>query len=554
MKVSFVRRVAASLLLILAGIATLPAVQAQSVAEGQKALDLEQFNKAGSIFRALVASAPTAEHHYYLGNYYLKINQADSALAMFDKGLSVDPKSALCLVGKGAYYMQMEQPMKAKPVIDEAMTLSKRKNADVLFAAASAYTYYKSTDPAAAVGFINAAIAINAKNVDYYILRGDAYLIMRDPGQAQNNFEREALRINPNSAKAYTRAGRVLERAKNYTDAAKKYREGISKDADYYPAYRELAEILILAGRNAEGLENYSKYYNMTDKSYISKLLYAEFLLRNKKYAEAVAILKELEAAKPDQTDIQRGLGYAYYETGDYANAVSAMQTFFSRNTDSTKLRATDYEYLGRTLIKSGKDTLGGIKALTNAARKDSSRIGALREFGGLMLQSKAYGPSAELFSYIVKNSKATGNDYFDLGRAYYYGKDFVSADTTFGSLIEKYPNFIRGPYWKAQVKSRLDPDTKLGYALPYYQKYVTIETETDKYKKYLLTAYNYIGSYFLFKGDKANADLAWNAMITLDATNAIAREGLAHDYTKKPAAPVKPAAPAKATKTAGKK
>src|SRR5436309_1882985 len=74
----------------------------QSLTDAKKAIDAEQFQKAKSMLKNLVTTQSTKpENYFYLGWVYIKQDYPDSAKTQFQKGLSVDPKSALNYVGLG---------------------------------------------------------------------------------------------------------------------------------------------------------------------------------------------------------------------------------------------------------------------------------------------------------------------------------------------------------------------------------------------------------------------------------------------------------------------
>src|SRR5579862_7932891 len=77
-------------------------VFAQSLADAKKAIDAEQFQKAKSMLKNLVVTQSTKdENYFYLGWVYIKQDYPDSAKAVFQKGLNVNPISALNYAGMG---------------------------------------------------------------------------------------------------------------------------------------------------------------------------------------------------------------------------------------------------------------------------------------------------------------------------------------------------------------------------------------------------------------------------------------------------------------------
>src|SRR6202012_3142724 len=75
---------------------------AQSLDDAKKAIDAEQYQKAKSMLKNLVTTESAKdENYFYLGWVYIKQDYPDSAKTVFQKGISVNPKSALNYVGLG---------------------------------------------------------------------------------------------------------------------------------------------------------------------------------------------------------------------------------------------------------------------------------------------------------------------------------------------------------------------------------------------------------------------------------------------------------------------
>src|SRR6478735_2235492 len=76
---------------------------AQSLADAKKAIDAEQYQKAKTMLKNLtVTQANKDENFFYYGWVYILQEYPDSAKAIFQKGITVNPKSALNYAGLGA--------------------------------------------------------------------------------------------------------------------------------------------------------------------------------------------------------------------------------------------------------------------------------------------------------------------------------------------------------------------------------------------------------------------------------------------------------------------
>src|SRR3982751_6709604 len=115
----------ASLGLVLVG----SSVYAQSLADAKKAIDAEQYQKAKSMLKNLTTTqADKDENYFYLGWVYLKQDYADSAKTIFTKGLSVNAKSPLNMVGLGAVAHVEKDNATATSQFNQAIALTLKKD------------------------------------------------------------------------------------------------------------------------------------------------------------------------------------------------------------------------------------------------------------------------------------------------------------------------------------------------------------------------------------------------------------------------------------------
>src|ERR1700761_8365584 len=102
---------------------------AQSLADAKKAIEAEQYQKAKSMLKNLtVTEANKDENYFYLGWVYIKQDYLDSAKAVFNKGLGVNPKSALNTVGLGAVAHVEKDNGTATTDFNNGMMLAGKKN------------------------------------------------------------------------------------------------------------------------------------------------------------------------------------------------------------------------------------------------------------------------------------------------------------------------------------------------------------------------------------------------------------------------------------------
>jgi len=503
-------------------------LNAQSLQEAIKYTENEQYTRAKSMLNALIKSAPTKpDAYFYLGNVYLKLEIPDSALVFFNKAKEVDPKFNLGLVGAGAALYQKGKKAEAKASFDQALLASKSKNAEVLARIAEVYVEAKDKKELDnSIALLDKAIFYNKLVPDYFLIRGDAFLAKQDGSKAVTDYH-EASRLDPKLAKAYIKEGKLYIKARNYSEAMNYYDKGISMNPEFSPAYREKGELFAKMRKYDKALETYKKYMELSDDDNDTKFRYASFLFMTQDYKGSKELINKLFANGYASKIGFRLLGYSDFELKDSVSSVMNLEKFF-KETDSSKYIPSDYTYYGKALIKTGK-TEEGFKALVKAFEMDSTNNDLLLELAETANKLKDTKNTIYYYSKASTKFKPRFNDLFNLGKAYYFEKRYAEADTTFGSIIAKYPQYPYGFTWKANTKATQDPDSKLGLAKPYFEKVVELfNAETVKYKSDLTKAYNYLGAYYqLVAKDNVKAAENWNKLLVLEPENKQAKDAL---------------------------
>ncbi len=233
---------------------------AQTVQDGINSIDSDKFAQAKTNFTNMIATAPTAENYFYLGNTYLKQVEPDYAKATesFNKGIAADGKSYLNKIGLAAVKLGKGDKA-AVAEIQKIVTDSREKDAEVLFRAAEALTLFeKNNAPDLAIQYLNKAIEKAQKKgvpANYYYTLGDAYRIKKIPGDAMSAYE-NALPLAKNKASVYTRMGTLWMAAQQWQQAKKSIDQAIATDPTYAPAYKALAAYDIKYQQNAKATQD----------------------------------------------------------------------------------------------------------------------------------------------------------------------------------------------------------------------------------------------------------------------------------------------------------
>ncbi|MHA4893970.1 tetratricopeptide repeat protein [Pedobacter sp. PWIIR3] len=549
---------------------------AQSLADAKKAIDAEQYQKATSMLKALVKSSAKAENFFSLGDVYLQRDYLDSARAAFTQGVTADPKSPLNYVGLGHADLIANNAASAKTNFDKAIEVASKKDQTPYLYIGKAYLSLDKPDFAAALPNLQKADEIDAndKDPETFLALGDYYAMQRKNSEALQKYMM-ALSINQNLYRATVQIGRMYKESRAFSDAETELKNVVASDANYGPAYRELAELYMqwanqepqnFAAKAADALTNYKKYLDLTDKSYESRLRYAQFLFYAKDFPTLETETSELATMNPNDSKnmfVSRLRGYSAYENKNYPQSLQYMNEFFAKMKDTTRLISDDYLYLGKAQLQAKEDSLA-LKNILKAVQMDSTKVEALADVAKSFYDAKNWPKAISTYDVVNKlnpNGKGSLYNYYYHGLAsyFYYGQGFnakqnpskeilVKGDSSLSHVAKASPGTIDVYLWRARVNNLLDSETEpTGRKLPYYQQFLdSAEARVAKAvqpapsSKSMIEAYNQIAGFASYKDDKEKAKLYWEKSLALDPANATAAEGIKSLTAPAPKAPAK--------------
>jgi len=104
------------------------------------------------------------------------------------------------------------------------------------------------------------------------------------------------------------------------------------------------------------------------------------------------------------------------------------------------------------------------------------------------------------------------------VGRTFYNGEKYNSADSVFTIVNKKWPDYIPAYLMIANTYFKKDPDYKLGLAKPKFEKVIAVaKADSVKNQSAMMDAFSYLGYYNMEKGNLAIAKDFYNRMIALD-------------------------------------
>lgn len=532
----------------------------QSLQDAIKLTEREQFEKASAAFQSLIQREPTnGDNFFFYGENYFrqefldssfKAVELDSARIVYEMGMKKNPGNPINYVGAGKVVWYGGKTDEAKKQFYDAVQIispanksgsfTGKQKALVYMKIAECYTKAKNKDLKEAINLLNKALKEDPNNPEIYILIGDATLEQNsgDASLAIGHYKK-AYELDKKSSKALLRIGQLYSRARNLAEAVKNYDEAIKIDPDFAPAYREKAEAFYRGKQYETAIQNYKKYLELNSGSLSAQVRYASFLFLSKKYADAITGIQEIQKTNTQVIFLYRLLAYSYFETGNCADGLTAIDKFFSMASPK-KILSSDYEYNGKLLAKCGKDSLA-MEKLKMAVQQDTTKSELNGEIASSYLKMKKYPEAIDYFNRKIKGGKGVdANDYYKLGLAYLNSKQCGKADTAFLQITIMRPDIPMGYLYRAKANNCLDPDSKQGLAKPFYEQYLSKikPEEIEKSKDAMVSAYEYLGYYFMLQKDYPNARCSYEKLKGLDANNAKAKKALAEPNVAKATCP----------------
>ncbi|GAA5100271.1 hypothetical protein GCM10023210_38610 [Chryseobacterium ginsengisoli] len=510
---------------------------AQTVQDGINSIDSDKFAQAKTNFTNMIATAPTAENYFYLGNTFLKQGEPDFAAATdsFNKGLVADSKSYLNKLGLATVKLG-KGDKNAIAEIQKIVTDSKEKDAEVLFRAAEALTLFeKNNSPDLAIQFLNKAIERAEKKgvpAHYYYTLGDAYRLKRIPGDAMSAYDK-ALPLAKNKASVYTRIGTLWMAAQQWQQAKTSIDKAIATDQSYAPAYKALAAYDIRYQQNAKATQDLINYTKYADEDPYTQLEIAKLYFTNEDYANSKQVLDKIFDKINDPIKFKLR-AYQLFADGKYAEAKQNMDSFVSQ-AEKARVQPADQGLQGLIaagLAKTETDAAKKTALITEAQQKIAIAKAAKDETmkwdmelakiagGGASQADIDAGPTNPTIDGLKQKVAANSQDsdsLFKLATAYQDIKNWNGAIATWQKMSALLPDWAPGYYSLGYSYQQAGNNDAAKIA---YEKFISTVKPADQEANKQTLAYAYFAVAYMSKdSDVAKAKDYVAKSVQLDPT-----------------------------------
>jgi len=439
----------------------------------------------------------------------------------------------------------------ALPLIRQALKID-TKNAEIYLIAGDLYMMVN--DGSNAIKNYNLAQFADPQSPTAAMKIGYVYVKGRALQQAIPNFE-EAIRLNPNYAPAYRELGQLYWRAGRLEQSKENFKKYLDLTAGNIPAKTRYVNSLFYAGDYDEVIKNVEDILAV-DKSrgYMNRLAgYSYFEKDNPDYEKALTYMETLFKTVDPSLIIQKDHHYMarilLKKNQNYTKLVEELNSL-KPQLEREKSRLATATAPNKPKFQASVDELTGkisnLEKSIDQANKEIDRAFAeynkafnfkrtdpnapltsqerslLNEIAVNYYSFRRYESAAKTWAKLIDPAKEDNlSDYMQVGRAFYNGEKYKSADSVFNIVIKKSPDYLPAQVYIARTYSRMDPDTKLGLAKPKFEKMLSVAAKDSlKNQNEMIEALTYLGYYNMENGNYTLAKEIYSRMISLDPQN----------------------------------
>lgn len=334
-----------------------------ALAQGQAG----QNEASAASFRQVVAARPTAGAYQNLAVVLQKGGHRAEAADAFAQAAALDPKNSVAALNAGLLYAQGGSTEKAIPALQQALALDTDYKYEAHMALGQAYA---RSSPDRAISEFGAASL--ARPTDALPVFNQAVLLTQAGQRAGAEAAyRKVIDLAPSDPKLLAEAQGTLGQLLAQDGSA----DGIpllTQSAQAHPQdpapHLALANIYAKSGSAQKALDERMAALMLSPNDVQTRLLVADGLRSQKKYAQAAAQYDLAAQAQPQNAAIREQAGEAREMAGDLAGAQSAFEAALAANPQS----ALAQNNLGVVYEKQGKQS-HAVAAYKKAVRLDPS-------------------------------------------------------------------------------------------------------------------------------------------------------------------------------------
>jgi len=284
--------------------------------EARKDIDAQKYEAAIVPLQKFLAEKDDfAYAHFQLGYVYTALGRGKEARPEYEKALQLDPKMSEAALNLGILLLNEDPAAAVAPLAKAVDMLPAQSRPRTLLGLA----YEKSGDLKNATTAYEGALALDPKDIETSLHLGQLLIRQNRATEAEARF-RLVLSSEPESPSALLGLAQSLE-AEKKAEAAAAYQDYLKTQPDDTAARQRLVHLLIANQKFDEALAEMEKTQKGGTPSLESLKLRADILIGQKKWDDAVAVLRQAVSLAPQDAHLRGGLGRTYLQQRDFPNA-----------------------------------------------------------------------------------------------------------------------------------------------------------------------------------------------------------------------------------------
>jgi len=412
------------------------------IIEAQALVKKRAFDAAETIYFDILAEAPSAQLHNWLGTLYLKQERYTKAVVSFSNALKVSPSYYRARYNRALAYSALEQRDQAisdyeKVIEDFATHVKSHFNLGLLYYKAGAYDL-------AIVAFRRTAELSNgAKKIKALYLLANSYRNTKpaELQQAQATYQ-QVIRLKPNhiGARLALITLKYPTNQKGHLARLDKYKRLLELEPDNVTIHRAIAQSYLALQKKKEALHALNEALLYAPNNMNLRFEVITLLMELHKEEEAFVMLKEMENIAPQNSKIYFLLGRIYYNKGDYEASLHAYDKVLAIKPEGSSQL---YNNRGLLYVKL-KQYDQAKRAYMEAIKKHSGYYQAYYNLGLLALKEEKLHDALAYFKDAIGLRKGYAQAYYNLGLVYTKLQDNPHAIEAYESLLKLKPDDLR--------------------------------------------------------------------------------------------------------------
>jgi Tfp pilus assembly protein PilF len=520
-------------------------LSAQSLKKAQVYARNEQYEDADGEFKALIAKKPKEGPNYYYAtmNLFAK-GDSIAAVKLIEQGGIMAPKCRMILVGKGFIALRQGDEKMAENYFQQAQDVKKKRRGEINKEIAAAYLNQPYASPLQIIEYAKKAkdyLVLATDDFESKLLLGDALMLMdkTDLSLSVQQFIVSGYQ-EPNDPRPLLREATVYRSAKNYELSKERIQQALSKDVNFAPAYRQLAEVYNLLKERDSSIFYFQEYLKRNN-NLSARVRYVEALYLNSEFDKAIfegkALLAENKVpniygviayayvGKKDASlaEINEGLKFFDLYEKEYVapqnRSLMNREMYFKAN---LLFRGKQYESAWKLFDKVLSDTLRATFTMYDAVKdmyyevgKEAQKLSASLPKNDSTIEGQTEKIRIEKSKYDAYNNayktlelkRRKNGDTLNLVDLFYEARSLSFMDrnqealAVYQEIVGQDSNYISGYYLIATTTALLDPSDSSGRVTQAYENWMArlSEEQQEKFKKDIENAYRNL-AYFAQK------------------------------------------------------